>query len=167
MVGKIGPASNLINAITLSYQQKNQISENSVQDIFRIPPKPPPPEHGDMPKADPLGVFDTVDSDGDGTISESEYSVLTEGILEVTGTAYTQDFLELDTDGDGKITGPELKSVLDEAGFAPPPPPPQKVIAAYEAQQSGDDIVELNDESLLQQLLEYLENRDDDFDIIA
>ncbi len=167
MVGKIGSISNLISVIASSYQQANQISEDSVQANFRSPPKPPSPGQGDMPKADPLGVFDAVDSDGDGTISESEYSVLTEGILEVTGTAYTQDFLDLDTDGDGRITGSELKSVLDDAGFAPPPPPPQKVIAAYEAQQSSDNIFQSDDESLLQQLLEYLENRDSDFDIIA
>ncbi len=168
MVGNIGSISNLINVITSSYQQSNLISQGGVQESFSMPPQGPPPGQGNMPKADPLGVFDTVDSDSDGTISESEYSILTEGILEVTGTANVQDFLDLDTDGDGRVTGSELKAVLDDAGFAPPPPPPpQQVTAAYEAQQLQDNIIQTDDESLLQKLLEYLENHGNEFDIIV
>ncbi len=167
MVGNIGSTSNLINVITSSYQQSNLISQGGVPEAFSMPPQGPPPGQGDMPKPDPLGVFDTVDSDDNGTISESEYSILTEGILEITGSANIQNFLTLDTDGDGQITGSELKVALDDAGFAPPPPPPQKVITAYEAQQSENDTFQTDDESLLQQLLEYLENRDNEFDIMA
>ncbi len=76
-------------------------------------------------------------------------------------------------DGDGKLNGSELRSVLDEAGFAPPklkpppPPPPQQVIAAYEEQSVEESGYQASDETMLAQLLEYLETRSGDLDITA
>ncbi|MFH2057900.1 MAG: hypothetical protein ABIJ59_03255 [Pseudomonadota bacterium] len=165
MVGNIGSTSNLISMISYSYQQST-IGSQGAQGIAP-PPPPPPPGNSSGPSEDPLGVFNIVDSDSDNSISESEYNTLTQGILEVTGSQLNSSFLDFDTDGDGKLSGSELRSVLDEAGFAPPPPPPQQVIAAYEAQNGEDTNYQPADETLLAQLLEYLETRASDFDITA
>lgn len=164
MVSSISGTSNLINMISVSYQQ----SQSGFSGVQGAGGPPPPPAGGaGGAKQDPLGVFSTVDSDGDGTVSEAEYDVLTEGILEVTGSELNSNFLDFDTDGDGALNGAELKSVLDEAGFAPPPPPPREVASAYEAQTGVEAFYQMDDESMLIQLLEYLENRSGDFDITA
>ena len=112
---------------------------------------------------DPLGVFATVDSDSDSTISESEYKTLTKGILEITGNEFSSSFLDFDADGDGELNRSELKSVLDKAGFAPPPP--QQVISAYETQSGEGSTYKTGDETMMAQLLDYLESRSGDLDI--
>ena len=165
MVGSIGSTSNLISMISSSYQQ-SQTGSTASQGIGTPPPPPPPPGNSGGQSVDPLGVFSTVDSDSDSSISEDEYNTLTEGILEVTGNQLTSSFVDFDTDGDGQLNGSELKSVLDEAGFAPPPPP-QQVVAAYEAQSGEDSTYQVEDEDMMAQLLEYLETRSSDFDITA
>jgi Ca2+-binding EF-hand superfamily protein len=122
----------------------------------------------DASSQDPLGVFSTVDSNSDGFISIDEYETLTEGIQEITGNALSRTFADFDVDGDGKLNISELRSVLDVAGFAPhPPPPPEQVAAAYEAQSGEDPIYMAENERMLAQLLEYLDSRADDFDIVA
>jgi hypothetical protein len=133
MVSSIGSTSNLINMISLNYQNSGMTSQGAKG--VGAPP-PPPPGNTSSSEKDPLGVFNMVDSDSDSTISESEFNTLTQGILEVTGTELNNSFLDFDTDGDGKLNGAELKSVLDEAGFTPPPPPPQQVISAYSIARS-------------------------------
>jgi Ca2+-binding EF-hand superfamily protein len=165
MVNSIGSTSNLIQVITSNFQTSSSEGIHPGNASFPLPG--PPPDSLDQSKIDPLGVFDTVDTDSDGSISEAEFNILTEGILEVTGSIYARNFLELDGDGDGQLNGVELKSVLDEAGFAPPPPPPELVMAAYEAQSLPDGTPSNDDLSLLQQLLEYLENRDSDVDLMV
>ncbi len=164
MVGSIGSTSNLISMISSSYQQSQMSSSGS--QVVGSPPPPPPPDSSGGQSADPLGVFSTVDSNSDSSISESEYNTLTEGILEVTGNQLTSSFVDFDADGDGQLNGSELKSVLDEAGFAPPPPP-QQIIAAYEAQNGEDSTYQIDGEDMMAQLLEYLETRSSDFDITA
>ena len=160
MVGSIGGTSNLINMISVSYQQSSTGSPQGVG-----APPPPPPGNSSGSSEDPLGVFSSVDTDSDNSISESEYNILTEGILEVTGSQLSSSFLDFDADSDGKLNGSELKSVLDEAGFAPPPP--QQVIDAYAAQKGEDSDYFTGDETLMAQLLEYLETRTGDLDITA
>jgi|GEM_PF-1477147 len=164
MVGNVGSTGNLINMISLNYQ----LGGKGSQGFFGVGAPPPPPSGGSgKATEDPLGMFNAVDSDSDSAISESEYNILTQGILEVTGSELSSNFLDFDSDGDGQLNGVELKSVLAEAGFAPPPPPSGQVISAYESQggQMSDDPAE--DENLLTQLLEYLENRSGNFDVTA
>ncbi len=168
MVGSIGGTSNLVNMISFSYQQSNYSQGVQGGDV-----PPPPPPGGDAAggaEQDKLGMFNAVDSDSSGGVSEEEYETLTEGILEVSGTEVSGSFSEYDLDEDGVLSGSELKSVLDEAGFAPPPPPPQVVSDAYAAQGGSDtEGSQITDEDLLSQLLEYLETRteEDDLDITA
>lgn len=164
MVGSIGSTNNLISMISSSYQQSG-ITSQGTKGIGT--PPPPPPGNSSSSAKDPLGVFSIVDSDSDKAISESEFNTLTQGILEVTGTELNSSFLDFDTDGDGKLNGSELKSVLDEAGFAPPPPPPQQVVSAYEAQSGEDAAFQIEDENLLAQLLEYLKTRTGNLDVTA
>lgn len=165
MVGSIGSTSNLISMISSSYQQSG-IASQGMKGVGG-PPPPPPPGTSSGVSEDPLGVFNMVDSDSDGSISETEYNTLTEGILEVTGSELSSSFLDFDADGDGVLNGSELRAVLDEAGFAPPPPPPQQVISAYEAQSGEDTTFQMDDEDMLAQLLAYLETRAGDLDITA
>ncbi len=168
MVGSVGGTNNLVNMISFSYQQNSSSSQGVQGGDF---PPPPPPQGGnaaDGAGQDKLGMFNAVDSDASGGVSEEEYETLSEGILEISGTEVSGSFSDYDLDEDGVLSGSELKSVLDDAGFAPPPPPPQQVSAAYEA-QSGTDTTgsEITDADLLSQLLEYLETRteEDDLDI--
>ena len=144
MVGNISATSSITNMISMSYQRNNSSAQAP----------PPPPSGAEM--EDPLGVFDSVDSDTDGTVSESEFETLAQGILEVTGSEQSSSFGDFDTDGDGVLNTAELRSVMDEAGFEPPPPPPQEVVSAYESQQ---DIFSASDplDDSLNQLLEYLD----------
>lgn len=166
MVGIIGSTNNLINMISLSYQQGPTEPQESGRPVRPPHPPPPPESSNDSEAEDSLGVFSTVDSDSDSYISIDEYYTLTKGIREVTGYALDSTFVDFDEDGDGRLNIFELRSVLDEAGFAPPPPPPEQVIAAYEAQSREEAIYQAEDDSMLAQLLEYLESRSDDFDII-
>lgn len=147
MVGSISATSSITNMISMSYQQNNSSTQSA-----QTPP--PPPSGAKM--EDPLGVFDSVDSDTDGTVSESEFETLAQGILEITGSEQSSSFGDFDTDGDGVLNAAELRSVMDEAGFEPPPPPPQEVVSAYESQQ---DIFSASDplDDSLSQLLEYLD----------
>ncbi len=169
MVGSIGGTSNLVNMISFSSQQSSSSSQGVQGGDF----PPPPPQGGDAAEGagqDKLGMFNAADSDASGGVSEEEYETLSEGIFEVTGTEVSGSFSDYDLDDDGVLSGSELKSVLDDAGFAPPPPPPQMVSDAYAA-QSGTDTTgsSITDEDLLSQLLEYLETRteEDDLDITA
>ena len=162
MVGSIGNTSNFISMISSSYQQ-SQTGSTASQGVSA---PPPPPGNSGGHSVDPLGVFSTVDSDSDYSISEKEYNTLTEGILEVTGSQLTSNFVDFDTDGDGQLSGSELKSVLDEAGFTPPPPP-QQVVLAYEAQSGEDSTYQVEGKDMMTQLLEYLETQSSNFDITA
>lgn len=168
MVSSMSSSANLIQVITSSYSQNNMRAQGSqpqnttAQGAQEAKGPPPPSKQGSGP--DPLGVFDMVDADGNGAISELEYSILTEGIAEVTGTSVAKDFLELDSDGDGLVTGSELRTVLDQAGFAPPP---EQVAQAYQQQQPSEMIFQTDDQSMIEQLLAYIQDRGDDFNITA
>jgi Ca2+-binding EF-hand superfamily protein len=78
-------------------------------------------------RPDPADMFNKVDSDGSGGISQSELETLVENISDKTGNSIdTTDALSTyDTDGDGELSMDELKSFMDASGMAPPPPPPK------------------------------------------
>ncbi|MCG8549991.1 MAG: hypothetical protein MI799_06285 [Desulfobacterales bacterium] len=164
MVGSVGSSSNLVNMISTIYQQTSTTTDTQSAQTFRAPP---PPVDATGPPEDPLGVFDTVDSDSDGSISQDEYDALSQGIMEVTGSDLSGSFDDFDTDGDGVLNGGELRSVMEEAGFAPPPPPPQQVASAYENQSGEISDGTASSEDLLSRLLEYLETGSGDLDTTA
>ncbi len=155
MVSPINSTSNLVQMVSLTYG-----NTDPTQGQKPAPPSGPGGPQG--PGPDPLGVFDTVDKNKDGSISQSEYEVLTEGILEVTGSQVARSFTDFDQDEDGMLNGLELKSVLDESGFGPPP---SQVISAYEANSGSGKTGSDQDPNLLAQLLEYLEKRTGNLDI--
>ncbi len=169
MVGSIGSSSNLVNMISVSYQNEVSASQETEQAQGAAPPPPPPPEQGDAASLsqDPLGLFTAVDSDTDNAISSSEYDSLLEGIKEVTGNELTSSFEDFDVDGDGALNGAELKSVLDEAGFEPPLPPSGQVASAYEAHSGEASEGSDDNQDMLAQLVDYLSSREDAFDITA
>ncbi len=168
MVGSIGSSSNLVNMISVSYQNGASTSRGT-QQAQGAPPPPPPSDQGAATSSvqDPLGLFSAVDSDTDSAISSSEYDALLEGIKEVTGNELTSSFEDFDVDGDGSLNGAELRSVLDKAGFQPPPPPSGQVAAAYEAQSGQASKNSGDNQDMLAQLVDYLSSRTDDFDITA
>lgn len=152
MVGSIDSTSNLVNMISMGFQQNSSGSQ-----VF---------SSIEADGEDPLKVFESVDSDNDGTISESEFDTLNQGISAVTGSELSS-FLDYDTDEDGVLNASELRSVMDEAGFQPPPPPPGQVISAYENQQGESVSTAPADDTLLTQLLDYLDTQAGDLDITA
>lgn len=100
--------------------------------------KPPKPEE----------VFNSLDTNGDGVISEDELAVLFEDIAELTGETLdtSEAIATYDEDGDGAISATEMdtmmKSMSDQNG--PPPPDPQstealaQAAAAYQANVATD-----------------------------
>jgi EF hand len=175
MVGSIGGTSNLIQILSANIQQKNAGTRPS-----QGAGKPPPPRGsgtnrrlqqppgGSFSQAgpvnkDPLGVFSAVDQNSDGTVSQSEYLALKEGIANVTGNEVTGSFDDYDTNGNGTLNGAELKTVLDQAGFTPPPAPPSQAIGAYETQKRESP----PNGSQLQQLVDYLQTQSIDLDVQA
>jgi hypothetical protein len=115
-------------------------------------------------------VFQISDSDGNGVVSDSELTALTDTISESTGID-VDDALSYDADGDGGLSGEELLDMLSSNGFSvpqmadgeegmaqggpPPPPPPssEEAISAY-SQNSGSD-------DLMSQLLDALGSDED------
>lgn len=72
-------------------------------------------------------LFDTLDSDGDGVISESEFTSALQS--QGDGETLSEDdlaelFSTIDANGDSSISAEELSSAMSEAAGAPPPPPP-------------------------------------------
>ena len=77
-------------------------------------------------RPDPAEMFNKVDSDGSGGISQSELGTFAQNISSKTGNSIdTADAVSTyDADGDGELSGEELKSFMDASGVRPPPPPP-------------------------------------------
>lgn len=114
-------------------------------------------------------AFKVADSDGDGLVTSSELTSVLDGIAETTGTTLDIDkTLETyDLNQDGGLSGEEMFALMKDndlgpplgmegEGAGPPPPPPpstEQAIASYE-QNSG--------ESLLSQLIDYLDSSGDD-----
>ena len=78
---------------------------------------------GAMQRSDP---FQKVDSDGDGSVNQSELESFAAQIEETTGqTLDVEEALaSYDADGDGGLSEEEMTTFVEESGFAPPPPPP-------------------------------------------
>ncbi len=76
-----------------------------------------------MQRSDP---FKKVDGDGDGVVSQGELETFAADINEKTGVSLDVEeaLAAYDADGDGGLNNEEMKSLVEESGFAPPPPPP-------------------------------------------
>lgn len=99
-----------------------------------------------MPAPQGGNMFQKVDSSGDGSIDSAEFSTMAQQLSETSETEIDTEtaMTSYDSDGDGGLSGDELKSFLDDNGFAPPeremggqppkggggmqgpPPPPQE-----------------------------------------
>lgn len=99
----------------------------------------------------PRDLFSRVDSDRSGGVSQAELQKLSDAIADKTGkTIYTGDeaFKGYDSDGNGSLSGEELRTVLDNSGFgpprglqgmAPPPPTPRQAAGFYADNQSDSE----------------------------
>jgi Ca2+-binding EF-hand superfamily protein len=76
----------------------------------------PPPPPGEQ------GLFDALDTDASGGISESELSTWAANMSEETGTTIdtTDAITTYDADGDGELSSTELKSFLEASGVPSP-----------------------------------------------
>ncbi len=91
-------------------------------------------------------LFRRIDSDRSGGVSTTELQKLTAAITESGGTTIdTESLSTYDQDGNGSLSGPELRTLLDGNGFgatmdlpglAPPLATAQQATAAYAAQAS-------------------------------
>lgn len=117
-------------------------SDQSTQQAAGQRPKPP----------NPTEMFENMDSDGDGAVSETEFTSAMEQVKETEGNrppppagkdgaqapSIEELFAKIDSDSDGQISLDELKADFEsrkpEQGG--PPPPPQ-------GGSSGPDLTEL------------------------
>ena len=76
-------------------------------------------------RPDPAEMFNKVDSDGSGGVSRSELDTLVQDISSKTGNSIdtTDAVSTYDADGNGELSGDELKSFMEARGMKPPPPP--------------------------------------------
>lgn len=75
-------------------------------------------------RPNPAEMFNQIDSDESGGISQSELETFTQAISDMTGNSIdSSDAVSTyDADGDGELSANELKSFMDASGIAPPPP---------------------------------------------
>jgi Ca2+-binding EF-hand superfamily protein len=122
-----------------------------------------------MKKPDADEMYNKIDADGDGSISEAELTTMQEEMSQMSGQ--TVDAVSLmsdyDTDGDGLLAREEMDSLmakLHESMGPPPGPPPtspetaiQSYLANSEDEEQVSTILDLMDE-----YLEQLEQEEDD-----
>ena len=104
-----------------------------------------------MQRPDPIEMFKKTDSDSNGGVSQTELQSLADAMKEKTGTTLdvsSDSFNSYDSDGDGSLSGDELKTVLNNSGFGPDQgmqgagatqPPPQQATDSYSAQSSSSE----------------------------
>ena len=104
-----------------------------------------------MQRLDPIEMFKKTDSDSNGGVSQTELQSLADAMKEKTGTTLdvsSDSFNSYDSDGDGSLSGEELKTVLNNSGFGPDQgmqgagatqPPPQQATDSYSAQSSSSE----------------------------
>lgn len=103
---------------------------------------------GSIQRHPPKDLFSRTDSDRSGGVSQAELEKLSDKIQEKTGTtidAGDEALNSYDSDGNGLLSGEELKTVLDNSGFgpsrgmqgmAPPPPSLQQATDSYNSNNS-------------------------------
>jgi len=119
----------------------------------------------------PRDFFSRIDSDHSGGVSQAELQKLSDVVADRTGTtidAGNEAFTGYDSDGNGSLSGEELRAVLDSSGFgpsrgmqgmAPPPPPPRQAAGSYAENQSDSEQNLLASlVASMQDLLEALKN---------
>ena len=76
-------------------------------------------------RPDPSEMFDKIDTDGSGGISQSELDAFVQDLSDKTGKSIdaTNAVSTYDTDKNGELSQDEFKSFMDASGIAPPPPP--------------------------------------------
>lgn len=126
-----------------------------------------------MKKPDAGEMYNKIDADGDGSISEAELTTMQEKMSQMSGQ--TVDAVSLmsdyDTDGDGLLAREEMDSLMaklhESMGPPPGPPPtsPETAIQSYLANSEDDDqvstILDLMDE-YLEQLEQEKEDAEED-----
>lgn len=107
----------------------------------------------------PKGLFDKVDSDASGGVSQDEMKTLAENLKKMTGqTLDVSDdaFKSYDGDGDGSLSADELKAAMDKNGFQPPQGPPPGGMRAGGAQDRSASLSLDDQVTELKKLLETL-----------
>jgi Ca2+-binding EF-hand superfamily protein len=76
-------------------------------------------------RPDPTELFNNIDTDSSGGISQSELDTFVQAMSSQTGQSIntTDAVSTYDVNGDGELSQDELKSFMDANGIAPPPPP--------------------------------------------
>lgn len=77
-------------------------------------------------RPDPAEMFNRVDGDGSGGVSQTELETFVAEMSSRTGDSIdtTDAVATYDSDGDGELSAEELKSFMEASGIMPPPPPP-------------------------------------------
>ena len=95
-----------------------------------------------MAPPDKEEMFSSIDTDGNGEVSESELTAFAEKLADDTGFELNLDeaMATYDTDGNSELSQEEMDTMMQAEMPAPPPPPPvsEEALAAY-GQNSGED----------------------------
>lgn len=140
-------------ADTLSTYDADNSGELSGEELknFLVATGMQPPMKGmgmmGMNRPDPSAMFNEIDSDGSGGISQTELETLAEKISAKTGTTMdTEDAVSIyDTDGDGELSSEELKNFMEASGMQPPREIIQQAMSAYSLNSGGEETASLVD----------------------
>lgn len=87
-----------------------------------------------MKRPDPEEMFNKIDSDGDGSISESELTSLQENMTARSGQSVdlVSNMTDFDADGDGLLSQDEMGGLMQSKReeLGPPPGPPGGMMSA-------------------------------------
>lgn len=119
---------------------------------------PPPPGSGTSPEQaaatyqansgeeDSEGIFNSLDTNGDGVISQDELEAMFDKMAAVTGASPDSEeaISSYDQDGDGALNQEEMDTMMTEMRGSMGPPPsagssPEQVAAAYQTNSDSSD----------------------------
>lgn len=126
----------------------NSFGQNGGGDKMQIGSMPSPPDKGEM--------FSKVDTDGSGTIDETELTSFAKDLAEKTGGELNVEdsIATYDTNGDGALSQEEMDTMMT----AQMPMPPTQATAAYEKTANSGT----NDSEVISKLLLSLLNGSND-----
>ncbi len=128
MANQRGEGIDTTNAVyTYDADGDGELSQDEMNTFMKETMGPPPHMGGAGPGGDPNGLFNALDTDSSGGVSEKELDAFVQDMSSQNGEGIdttTDAFSTYDSDGNGELSQDELNTFMKASGMAPPPPPP-------------------------------------------